>query len=41
MIMDYGDMKKYLKPLLYDYLDDYHLNKTTGLVNPIAILNDL
>ncbi len=36
MIMDYGDMKKYLKPLLYDYLDHYHLNETIGLINPTS-----
>ncbi|NES89229.1 6-carboxytetrahydropterin synthase, partial [Okeania sp. SIO2B9] len=24
MIMDYGDIKKHLKPLLDDYLDHYH-----------------
>ncbi|NEP85649.1 MAG: 6-carboxytetrahydropterin synthase QueD [Okeania sp. SIO2C2] len=36
MIMDYGDIKKHLKPLLYDYLDHYHLNETTGLVNPTS-----
>ncbi|NES78207.1 MULTISPECIES: 6-carboxytetrahydropterin synthase QueD [Okeania] len=36
MIMDYGDIKKHLKPLLDDYLDHYHLNETTGLVNPTS-----
>ena len=36
MIMDYGDIKKYLKPLLENYLDHYHLNETTGLANPTS-----
>ncbi len=36
MIMDYDDIKKYLKPLLDDYLDHYHLNETTGLMNPTS-----
>ncbi len=34
MIMDYVDITTYLKPLLDNYLDHYHLNETTGLVNP-------
>ncbi|MGK7918690.1 MAG: 6-carboxytetrahydropterin synthase QueD [Trichodesmium sp.] len=36
MVMDFGDIKKYLKPLLDDYLDHYHLNETTGLLNPTS-----
>ncbi len=36
MIMDFGDIKKYLKPLIDDYLDHYHLNETTGLANPTS-----
>jgi 6-pyruvoyltetrahydropterin/6-carboxytetrahydropterin synthase len=36
MIMDYGDIKKYMKPLLNDYLDHYYLNETTGLENPTS-----
>ncbi len=36
MIMDYGDIKKYMKPLLDNYLDHYYLNKTTGLANPTS-----
>lgn len=36
MIMDYEDIKKYLKPLLDRYLDHYHLNETTGLANPTS-----
>jgi 6-pyruvoyltetrahydropterin/6-carboxytetrahydropterin synthase len=34
MIMDYSDLKKYLQPLLDEYLDHYFLNETTGLENP-------
>jgi len=36
MIMDYGDIKKYIKPLLDDYLDHYYLNESTGLENPTS-----
>lgn len=36
MIMDYGDIKKYLKPLLDDFLDHYYLNESTGLENPTS-----
>ncbi|MDY6806232.1 MAG: 6-carboxytetrahydropterin synthase QueD [Cyanobacteriota bacterium] len=36
MIMDYDEIKKYVKPLLDDYLDHYHLNETTGLTNPTS-----
>jgi 6-pyruvoyltetrahydropterin/6-carboxytetrahydropterin synthase len=36
MIMDYGDIKKYLKPLLDNFLDHYYLNETTGLTNPTS-----
>jgi 6-pyruvoyltetrahydropterin/6-carboxytetrahydropterin synthase len=36
MLMDYGDIKAYLKPLLNDYLDHHYLNDTTGLVNPTS-----
>ena len=36
MIMDFGDIKKYLKPLIDNYLDHYHLNDTTGLANPTS-----
>jgi 6-pyruvoyltetrahydropterin/6-carboxytetrahydropterin synthase len=34
MLLDFGDVSKYLKPLLEDYLDHYYLNETTGLENP-------
>ncbi|MFP4007180.1 MAG: 6-carboxytetrahydropterin synthase QueD [Spirulinaceae cyanobacterium] len=36
MIVDYSDLKKYLKPLLNDYLDHHYLNDTTGLENPTS-----
>jgi 6-pyruvoyltetrahydropterin/6-carboxytetrahydropterin synthase len=36
MIMDYGDIKQYIKPLLENYLDHYYLNETTGLENPTS-----
>lgn len=36
MIMDYDEIKKYVKPLLDNYLDHYHLNETTGLTNPTS-----
>lgn len=36
MIMDYGDIKQYLQPLLDNYLDHYYLNETTGLENPTS-----
>ncbi len=36
MIMDYGDIKQYLQPLLDNFLDHYYLNETTGLENPTS-----
>lgn len=36
MIIDYGDIKKYLKPLLENFLDHHYLNETTGLLNPTS-----
>lgn len=36
MVMDYGEMKKYLQPLLEDYLDHHYLNETTGLESPTS-----
>lgn len=36
MVMDYADIKTFLKPLLNDYLDHHFLNKTTGLENPTS-----
>lgn len=34
MIMDYADIKKYIQPLLDNFLDHYYLNESTGLENP-------
>jgi 6-pyruvoyltetrahydropterin/6-carboxytetrahydropterin synthase len=36
MVMDYADIKYFLKPLVDNYLDHYFLNKTTGLENPTS-----
>jgi 6-pyruvoyltetrahydropterin/6-carboxytetrahydropterin synthase len=36
MVIDYADIKKVVKPLLDDYLDHWHLNQTTGLLNPTS-----
>ncbi len=36
MVLDYGDLKKYIQPLLDDFLDHYYLNETTGLENPTS-----
>lgn len=36
MIIDYSDLKQYLKPLLNDYLDHHYLNETTGLESPTS-----
>jgi 6-pyruvoyltetrahydropterin/6-carboxytetrahydropterin synthase len=36
MLLDYGDVKEYLQPLLNDYLDHHYLNDTTGLANPTS-----
>lgn len=34
MVMDYGDIKNYVKPILEEYLDHYYLNESLGLENP-------
>jgi 6-pyruvoyltetrahydropterin/6-carboxytetrahydropterin synthase len=36
MLIDYGEIKKYLQPLLDHYLDHYDLNESTGLTNPTS-----
>jgi 6-pyruvoyltetrahydropterin/6-carboxytetrahydropterin synthase len=36
MVMDYGDIKKFIQPLLDNYLDHYYLNESTGLKNPTS-----
>lgn len=36
MIMDFAEIKRYIQPLLDNYLDHYYLNDTTGLENPTS-----
>lgn len=36
MVMDYGDIKEYLQPLVDQFLDHYYLNETMGLENPTS-----
>lgn len=36
MLMDFGDIKGYMKPLLNEYLDHYYLNDTLGMENPTS-----
>lgn len=36
MLIDYADIKSYLKPLVENYLDHYYLNETTGLNAPTS-----
>ena len=36
MIIDSGDIKKYIQPLLDNFLDHYYLNETMGLENPTS-----
>jgi 6-pyruvoyltetrahydropterin/6-carboxytetrahydropterin synthase len=36
MLMDYGDIKKLVRPLVEDYLDHHDLNRTTGLTDPTS-----
>lgn len=36
MLRDYGDISRVVRPLVEDYLDHYHLNATTGLMNPTS-----
>lgn len=36
MLIDYSDIKTYLKPLVENYLDHYHLNESTGLESPTS-----
>ena len=33
MVIDFGDIRKYLNPLLGQFLDHYYLNETMGLEN--------
>ena len=36
MVIDYGDIKKYLEPLLDKYLDHYYLNESLEMENPTS-----
>jgi 6-pyruvoyltetrahydropterin/6-carboxytetrahydropterin synthase len=36
MLLDYGEMKAALQPLVDAKLDHWHLNETTGLENPTS-----
>lgn len=36
MVVDYGEIKQYIKPLLDGYLDHYYLNESTGLESPTS-----
>ncbi|MEA5510112.1 6-carboxytetrahydropterin synthase QueD [Crocosphaera sp. UHCC 0190] len=36
MVMDFGDIKRYLEPLIENFLDHYYLNETTGLESPTS-----
>ena len=36
MLVDYGDLKAAVAPLIESHLDHYHLNDTTGLARPTS-----
>ncbi|BAW96155.1 6-pyruvoyl tetrahydropterin synthase [[Synechococcus] sp. NIES-970] len=36
MLFDFGDIKKYVQPLLDQYLDHYHLNDSLGMESPTS-----
>lgn len=36
MLMDFGELKQHIQPLVDSHLDHYHLNSTTGLPNPTS-----
>ena len=36
MVIDFGDVKKVVKPLIDDHLDHYYLNEVDGLDNPTS-----
>ncbi len=38
MIIDYGDIKQYIQPLLDNFLDHYYLNETLNLESPTSEL---
>jgi 6-pyruvoyltetrahydropterin/6-carboxytetrahydropterin synthase len=36
MLLDYGDIKRAVEPLVREHLDHWHLNDSTGLLNPTS-----
>lgn len=36
MLIDYGDISAAVEPLVFKYLDHYHLNESTKLENPTS-----
>lgn len=36
MLLDFGDIKSLVNPILEDYLDHHYLNETTGLQSPTS-----
>ncbi|AFY38005.1 queuosine biosynthesis protein QueD [[Leptolyngbya] sp. PCC 7376] len=36
MLMDFGDIKQYMKPLLDEYLDHYYLNESLDMESPTS-----
>jgi 6-pyruvoyltetrahydropterin/6-carboxytetrahydropterin synthase len=36
MLMDYGDVKKILEPIIEEYLDHHHLNETLEMQSPTS-----
>jgi 6-pyruvoyltetrahydropterin/6-carboxytetrahydropterin synthase len=36
MLIDFGDIEKYIQPLLDNFLDHHFLNETTGLESPTS-----
>ncbi len=36
MLMDYGDIKKIVDPIVEEYLDHHHLNESLEMMNPTS-----
>jgi 6-pyruvoyltetrahydropterin/6-carboxytetrahydropterin synthase len=36
MVADFGDIKRYMEPILDQYLDHHYLNQTLGIENPTS-----
>ena len=36
MVIDFGDIKKYIEPLLDNHLDHYYLNESLEMENPTS-----